>query len=81
VQALLVGGPSDKEVRSIADRPPSHLDVEVDVGPPWEPIPPGEEFPQAVWETHRYVLSNVDGDPTAPEPRARYTYLHRLPKD
>jgi hypothetical protein len=35
---------------------------------------------QAVCETHRYVLSNADG-PTAPEPRARYTYLHKLPKD
>jgi len=26
------------------------------------------------------VLSNVDGYPTAPEPRARYTYLHKLPE-
>jgi hypothetical protein len=81
MHALLVGGPSDQEVRSVPDRPPSHLDVEVDVGPPWEPIPPGGEFPQAVWETHRYVLSNVEGYPTALEPLARYTYLHKLPED
>ncbi len=80
VQALLIGGPNDQEVRNVPDRPPAHLDVEVDVGPPWEPIPPGGEFPQAVWETHRYVLSKVDGYPTAPEPRARYTYLHKLPE-
>jgi hypothetical protein len=81
MQALLVGGPNDQEVSSIPDRPPPHIDVEVDVGPPWEPIPPGGEFPQAVWETHRYVLSNVEGNPTAPEPRARYTYLHKPPED
>lgn len=81
MQALLVGGPNDQEVRDVSDRPPSYIDVEVDGGPPWEPIPEGGEFPQAVWEKHRYVLSNVESDPKAPEPRARYTYLHKLPED
>jgi hypothetical protein len=81
VQALLVGGPADQEVRDIVDRPPPNIDVEVDVGPPWRPVAEGEEFPAAVWETHRYALSSVDGNPAAPEPRARYTYLHKLPED
>jgi hypothetical protein len=81
VQALLVAGPNDQEVRDVPDRPPPHIDVEVDVGPPWKPIPEGGEFPQAVWETHRYVLSSVDSDPNAPEPRVRYTYLHKVPED
>jgi len=81
MQALLVGGPNDQEVRDVPERPPSHIDVEVDVGPPWQPIPEGGEFPQAVWATHRYVLSGADSNPNAPEPRARYTHLHKLPED
>jgi len=78
VQALLIGGPNDHTLRDVPERPPAHIDVEVDIGPPWEPISEGQEYPSAVWERHRYVLSSVNSDPEAPEPRARYTYLHRL---
>jgi hypothetical protein len=57
------------------------MHIGVDVGPPWEPIHEGGEFPAGAGQKHRYVLSNTDSNPNAPEPRARYLYQHKLPED
>lgn len=82
MKAPLSGGPVDGEISDVGDRPPDQVDVEVaSEEPPWRPIQPGEQFPEEQFEKHRYVLSNVNGDPDASEPRAKYSYLHKLPEE
>lgn len=82
MQGILTGGPVDGEIRDVGTRPPPNIDVEAPVEGDDElrPIPPGGEFPEMLFEMHRYVLSNVEGDPTAPEPRAKYSHQGKLPE-
>ena len=81
MRAVLTGGPVDGEIREVGDPPPDHIDVEVPVEGDDNvvPIPPGVEYPETEFENHRYVLDNVDGNPRAAEPRAKYSWRHRLP--
>ena len=78
MEAILSGGPADGEVREVGMRPPDHIDVEVTVDLLAE-IPESGAYQPSTFEKHRYVLDNVSGDPKAPEPRAKYSWRHRLP--
>jgi len=78
-EAILKDGPADGKRQPVADPPPRHLDVEVRIDIDPVEIPAGGEYPEAVFETHRYVLSNYDADPKATEPRATYSWQGRRP--
>jgi hypothetical protein len=78
MQALLKGGPVAGEIRPVDEPPPHHIDVEVTEDPLLD-VPEGGEYQHASFVAHRYVLSGVNGDQRAPEPRAWYSWLQRLP--
>ena len=61
MRAALNGGPNNGEEIEVPDPPPDRY----------------ESYSAITGDTDIYVLSSVDADPAAPEPRARYTHRGR----
>ena len=81
MQALLSGGPVDGKTRTVPQRPPDHLDVEIADETPDAPISPGEEFPEMTFTTHLYRLSHVEVDQQTGVQHALYVWLQQIPDE